>query len=238
MRNTLRRFRNDQVHTWEGGIRLGQRGWTPFDAYLSLSYTRWRDIQADFIDSSGFPSTANIGDGRIASLSGAVAMRPVPGLSFELGAVYNHSRVDELFAGELRTIAAATSADGMAPEFSTLLARLGQIPNVAHYAVRGSVDYVAPVGDEDFRLNGWAHYVGPSRLGIGPILGEGQGDYLDTGLAMRIGNTRRGLTLTLTNLLDSRGNRFALGSPFLIRDRNQITPLQPRTLRLGFDLSF
>src|SRR3546814_973147 len=73
----------------------------------------------------------------------------------------------------------------MAPEFPTLLARLGQIPNVAHYAVRGSVDYVAPVGDEDFRLNGWAHYVGPSRLGIGPILGEGQGDYLDTGLAMR-----------------------------------------------------
>src|SRR3546814_2337657 len=68
-----------------------------------------------------------------------------------LGAVYNHSRVDELFAGELRTIAAATSADGMAPEFPTLLARLGQIPNVAHYAVRGSVDYVAPVGDEDFR---------------------------------------------------------------------------------------
>src|SRR3546814_1043395 len=63
----------------------------------------------------------------------------------------NHSRVDELFAGELRTIAAATSADGMAPEFPTLLARLGQIPNVAHYAVRGSVDYVAPVGDEDFR---------------------------------------------------------------------------------------
>src|SRR3546814_369709 len=63
--NFVRRFRNDQVHTWEGGIRLGQRGRSPFDAYLSLSYTRWRDIQADFIDSSGFPSTANIGDGRI-----------------------------------------------------------------------------------------------------------------------------------------------------------------------------
>src|SRR3546814_874663 len=55
----VRRFRNDQVHTWEGGIRLGQRGRSPFDAYLSLSYTRWRDIQADFIDSSAFPSTAN-----------------------------------------------------------------------------------------------------------------------------------------------------------------------------------
>ena len=38
--------------------------------------------------------------------------------------------------------------------------------------------------------------------------------------------------------LDSQGNRFALGSPFLIRDRNQITPLQPRTVRLGFDMTF
>src|SRR3546814_4264154 len=64
---------------------------------------------------------------------------------------------------ELRTIAASTSADGLAPEFPTLLARLGQIPNVAEYAVRGSVDYVAPVGEQDFRLNGWAHYVGRSE---------------------------------------------------------------------------
>src|SRR3546814_16829706 len=73
---------------------------------------------------------------------------------------------------ELRTIAASTSADGLAPEFPPLLARLGQIPNVAEYAVRGSVDYVAPVGEQDFRLNGWAPYVGSSRLGLGPILGE------------------------------------------------------------------
>src|SRR3546814_7407644 len=104
--NVCRRFLNDQVHTWKRGIRLGQRGRSPFDAYLSLSYTRWRDIQADFIDSSGFPSTANIGDGRITSLSGAVALRPVPGLSFELGAVYNHSRVDrsEEHTSELQSL--------------------------------------------------------------------------------------------------------------------------------------
>src|SRR3546814_11986833 len=71
------------------------------------------------------------------------------------------------------------------------------------------------VGDEDFRVNGWANYIGPSRLGIGPVLGESQGDYVNTGLAMRVGNDRRGLSLTLTNLFDSRGNRFSLGTPFL-----------------------
>ena len=54
------------------------------------------DEMADFIDSTGFPTTANIGDGRITSLSGALAVRPTEALTFELGAVYNHSRVDDL----------------------------------------------------------------------------------------------------------------------------------------------
>ncbi|MGV1683221.1 TonB-dependent receptor domain-containing protein [Sphingopyxis sp. NJF-3] len=234
----VRRFRNDQVRTWEGGVRFGEKGRTPFDAHISVSYSRWRDIQADFIDSNGFPSTANIGDGRITSISGAFAVQPIPSLSLEVGAVYNHSRVDELFAGELRTIATRFSADGETPQFSTLLARLGQIPNIARYAVRGAVNYAIPIGDEDFRVNGWAHYVGPSRLGIGPILGEGQGDYVDTGLAARIGNERRGLSLTLTNLFDARGNRFALGTPFVEGSAGYLTPLRPRTLRIAVDVAY
>lgn len=247
--NFVRRFRNDQVQTWEGGVRFGEKGRTPFDANISVSHSRWRDIQADFIDSNGFPSTANIGDGRITSISGALAVRPMPGLSFDLGAVYNHSRVDELFAEALRTIVVQNAtigggvsgspigADGMVPQ-SALLARLGQIPNVARYAVRGSVNYDTMMGDEDFRLNGWANYVGPSRLGIGPVLGEGQGDYVDTGLAMRLGNPRRGVSLTLTNLLDARGNRFSLGTPFVEGSAGYLTPLRPRTIRIAVDVAY
>ena len=222
----VRRYRNDQVRTWEGGVRVGERGKTPFDAYISLSYSRWRDIQADFIDASGFPSTANIGDGRITSLSGALAVRPTRQVSFELGAVYNESRVDDL-SPQIALIAMAAPA------------RLGRIPNVASHAVRGAVSYWTIVGDgEEFRVNGWANYVGPSRLGIGPVLGEGQGDYVDTGLAMRLGNERRGLTLTLTNLFDSRGNRFALGTPFVEGSAGFLTPLRPRTLRLALDVAY
>jgi hypothetical protein len=47
-----------------------------------------------------------------------------------------------------------------------------------------------------------------------------------------------GVTLTLTNLTDSIGNRFALGTPFTAGRSDQITPLRPRTIRLGFDTSF
>lgn len=223
--NFVRRFRNDRVQTWEAGVRLGDRSRSLFDASVALSHSRWRNIQADFIDSNGFPTTANIGDGRITSLSAALAMRPSDALTLELGAVYNHSRVDDLAVEILPVFAAA-------PE------RLGRIPNVASHAVRGSVNYATMVGDQDLRINGWANYVGPSRLGIGPVLGESQGDYIDTGLAMRIGSDRRGLSLTVTNLFDSRGNRFSLGTPYVEGNAGFMTPLRPRTIRIAVDVAY
>lgn len=223
--NFVRRFLNDQVRTWEAGMRFGDKGRSLFDASISISHSRWRNIQADFIDSTGFPTTANIGDGRITSLSGALAVRPTEALTFELGAVYNHSRVDDL-------------ALQILPIFDAAPARLGRIPNVASHAVRGSVNYATMIGDEDFRMNGWASYIGPSRLGIGPVLGESQGDYVDTGVAMRVGNARRGLSLTLTNLFDSRGNRFSLGTPFVEGNEGFLTPLRPRTLRIAVDVAY
>ena len=223
--NFVRRFRNDRVQTWEAGVRLGDRSRSLFDASVAVSHSRWRNIQADFIDSNGFPTTANIGDGRITSLSGALAMRPSDALTLELGAVYNHSRVDDLAIEILPVFAAA-------PE------RLGRIPNVASHAMRGSVNYATMVGDQDFRINGWANYVGPSRLGIGPVLGESQGDYVDTGLAMRIGSERRGLSLTVTNLFDSRGNRFSLGTPYVEGNAGFMTPLRPRTIRIAVDVAY
>ena len=104
--------------------------------------------------------------------------------------------------------------------------------------MRGSANYETVLGDEDFRIQGWASYVGPSRLGIGPKLGGGQGDYVDSGFAARIGNDARGLTLTVTNLLDSRGNRFALGTPFVPGSDGYLTPLRPRTLRIAVDVAY
>ncbi|BAK67385.1 hypothetical protein SLG_27100 [Sphingobium sp. SYK-6] len=53
-----------------------------------------------------------------------------------------------------------------------------------------------------------------------------------------MGDETRSISLSLTSLLDTRGNRFAFGSSFLLRDGNQNNPLQPRSTRLGFDLAF
>ena len=214
----VRQFRNDHAATFEFGARHGRPGSGPFELAASLSHTKWRDIQADFIDGSGLPSTANIGDGRVwtASLSGAVELTPELRLSG--GLTYNDSHVDE-----------------PAPMTFT---RTTQVPNIARFAGRLGFDYSRAIGDDlELTAQGWASYVGRSRLGIGPELGEPQGDYLDSGVTVRIGRERYGLSLGVTNIADVRGNRFALGTPFTI-GREQITPLQPRTLRLGFDASF
>jgi len=217
----VRRFRNDHTATFEFGARHGRPGTGPFDMALSVSYTRWRDIQADFIDGSGLPSTANIGDGRVWSASLTGGLQLTRGLRFEAGATWNESQVDK-----------------PPPELVAMLARSMQVPNIAHVAGRAALSWNHEIdGDVRLTANGWASYVGRSRLGIGPELGEPQGDYLDSGVDVRVGTPAAGVTLSLTNLTNAEGNRFSLGTPFG-NGRDQVTPLRPRTLRLGLDARF
>ncbi|MES2453317.1 MAG: TonB-dependent receptor [Pseudomonadota bacterium] len=221
-RDFVQRYKGDRVATTEAGARYSGRD---FSLSLNASWSRWSDIQADLIDGFGFPTTANVGDGRVLSVGLAGRWQPVRGLSFDAAVYVNDSKVT-------------------APAFATLPsdlvgANLERLPNVADATGRLGFAYATSLSSSvDLEVNGFGRYVGKSTLGIGPILGQLQGDYLDTGLEFRVGTKRRAVTLSLTNLLDARGNRFALGSPFLVRDRNQITPLQPRSVRLGFDAAF
>ncbi len=217
----VRRFENDRVRTLESGVRFGLAGVDRAYLTASVSHTIWQDIQADFIDATGLPSTANIGDGRIWTFSAAGGWKPVAGLTLDAGFTYNDSRVTEPSAA-----------------LFVALARMSQVPNIARYAGRLGADYRRDIGrDLELRVYGWARYVGRSRLGVGPVLGEEQGDYLDTALTARIGRPSLGVTLGLTNLTDSVGNRFALGTPFQVGS-GQITPQRPRTIRIGLDAAF
>ncbi|WP_121114444.1 TonB-dependent receptor [Croceibacterium ferulae] len=230
----VRRFESDSTATFEVGARHGTPQVGPFDLAASLSFTDWHDIQADFIDASGFPSTANIGDGRIwtATLSGSVAVGPE--LRLEGGLSVNDSRVRTGSLFILSDLGGAASNLSRAE----LAERARQVPNIADISARAGFDWRRQLGDGlELTARGWASYVGRSRLGIGPELGERQGDYLDSGLAIRLGRDGMGLTLGITNIPDTRGNRFALGTPF-VDDRLQVTPLRPRTVRLGFDAAF
>ena len=217
----VRRFDRDDAKTFEVGVRHGRPGRDPFDLALNLSYTRWNDIQADFIDLAGLPSTANIGDGRVWTISASSGLYITPDLRVSGGASVNRSSIDE-------------------PPFNLilLLGRTSHVPNIAEFSGRLGLEYSRPIGPAlDLDARAWASYIGKSRLGIGPELGDFQGDYLDSGLTVRVGNDRIGGTLSLTNLADAKGNRFALGTPFAVV-RAQETPLRPRTIRLGVDFAF
>jgi outer membrane receptor protein involved in Fe transport len=240
--NVVRRFQSDRTGTFEMGARHGRAGATPFDLALSLSYTRWQDIQADFIDGSGLPSTANIGDGRVwsASISGGVLL--APGLRVELGATWNESKVDEPSAALVQYVLApvglAAATLSRADVLRYVSTRGMQVPNIARFAGHSALAWTHEVSaDWTLNANAWANYIGRSRLGIGPELGAPQGNYFDSGFDMRLGTASYGVTLSVTNLADVQGNRFSLGTPFST-GREQVTPLRPRTVRVGLDARF
>ncbi|MFN3727162.1 MAG: TonB-dependent receptor domain-containing protein [Allosphingosinicella sp.] len=215
----IRRFRNDTVSAWEAGIRYGGRG-APVSAALSLAYTNWDDIQADTIGLDGFPTTANIGNGHIVTLDFRLGWRPLPGLNLEIAAVANDSEVTN-------------------PNPNIDITTNAPLPNVADLSARVGADYRTAIGTgTELVLTSTARYVGHSRLGIGPILGVEQGGWLDIGLGARIERGGQAFSLTVTNLLDQAGNRFAFGSPFTLVENPQVTPMRPLTVRLGWQTAF
>ncbi len=233
----VRRFRNDRVATIETGLRSGRPGADRFDAALTLAHTSWRDIQADFIDGSGLPSTANIGDGELWTIEATAGARLTKALRIAGAVSFNDSRIDEPSSARLFDLVGTLAADPAVTR-AQLAARLSQIPNIARITARAGAVYTQQLaGTKDIKIDGWVRYVGSSRLGVGPVLGQSQGSYLDSGVTARLGLGALGVTAGITNLADIRGNRFALGTPFTT-GRDQVTPLRPRTLRLGLDAAF
>lgn len=219
----VRRFRNDRVGTLEAGFRHGLPGYDPIALSASVAWTDWNNIQADLTDRQGLPTTANIGDGRIYTFEGRVALVPVRGLTIDLTGIYNDSLLaqPEAFVSQLSYAGRSLS-----------------LPNVAGFGSRVAVDYRTPLGaGDELHLSANARYVGRSRLGVGPIFGREQGNYVDTALAASWSRGPLRYSLSLTNLFDAAGNRFALGTPFDL-NADDYTPMRPRTVRFGIDFAF
>ena len=123
------------------------------------------------------------------------------------------------------------------PEFAT--ASHQTLPNVARDGGRVAVDWRREVVSGTV-LNGYAavRYVGKSMLGVGQLLDISQGGYCVGDIGARLDVGRFALSLNVDNVGDARANTFAFGNPFGLAERDQITPLRPRTFRLGLDASF
>jgi len=219
----VRRFQNDRISTVEAGFRMGVPGRDRIALSGNIAYTDWRDIQADVTDRIGLPTTANIGDGRLYTLEGRIVARATRQLTLDGSIIYNDSRLTRPAA-----FIRALSYDNKSLS----------VPNVANLGGRMAFDYRARLYDEtSIHLSGSARYVGKSRLGVGPVLGQTQGDYVDTSLSASLTRGPLQYSLSLTNVLDSSGNRFSLGTPFDL-NTDYSTPLRPRTVRVGVDFAF
>ncbi len=214
-----KRFETDRLGAIEAGLRIGGvRDPLSFD--ISLSRARWTSIQSDLIDASGLPFTANIGDGQIFGLEARLTWRPATAWLFDASTFVNSSSLDR-------------------PAAAFPAARERELPNIAHAGARLAATYhldLSAAAGLDVMTS--VRYVGRSRLGIAPPFDQRQGDYVDTSFGMRLALGRFGITVDLTNLLDTRGNRFAFGNPFGAAAGDQITPLRPRAVRAGADLRF
>lgn len=233
----VERFRNDEVAAIEAGLVYSSGGETGFDASITLAHTMWNDIQADLIDNKGLPGTENIGNGRIWTVDASMNWRPLPGLSVEASAMWADSRLSQ--PAESIFVASSERASTSDVPEGAVIVESDNLPNVADFSGRLGVSYTAALSDQaDLSMAGWARYTGESRLGIGPILGAQQGDYVDTGLSASLDFGRRSIWLEASNIFNVTGNRFALGSPFTLPFGEQVTPLRPRTIRIGLDVKF
>jgi outer membrane receptor protein involved in Fe transport len=204
----------------EVGVRFGRRGIDRFSFNTSAAHERWTDIQSDLIDDAGLPFTTNIGNGRITSFEAEASWRITSALTLDASLFLNNSRLAKPASG----FAAADERD---------------LPNIARAGGRLAASYQRNLDTQTaLTLDGAVRYVGHSELGIGAPLDVSQGNYLETSIGGRIARGGLGLSVDVTNLADTRGNRFSYGNPFGIELRNQVTPLVPRRLRLGLDLRF
>lgn len=215
-----RRYASDSVAMAELGFRLGTGGTGRFSAGATLSMARWTGVQADLIDINGLPYTANIGDGRIYALDAQFEWRPVGGLTLGASTFFNLSRLNR-----------------PAPAFATASDR--ELPNIAEEGAQVRAGYTVALSPTvDLTVDGSLRYVGASQLGIGFPLDVAQGDFAEAAAGARLARGQWGLSFDITNLGNIHGNRFAYGNPFGLTARNQITPLRPRTLRIGIDARF
>ncbi len=219
----ITKFESDQIYTGEFGLRFGKSGGTfsqKLSGSLSTFYSRWQDIQADLLDANGFPITANIGSGYIFGIEANVAWQPVKSLQIESAIFINRSALDS----------PAIELSGLGDS---------ALPNVPRYGGRLSGRYAQPLSPRrTFSLDGTIRYRSGSSVGTVPPLLLEQGEYFEADVEVALDSIDWKLTLDVSNLFNAKENSFSFGNPFTASLGNQITPLRPRTIRLGINFGF
>jgi outer membrane receptor protein involved in Fe transport len=206
------RFDADELDTLDLGIRRQSE-----DGRLALSggayAMRWTGIQSDYLLPDGLISTRNAGQGRIFGLEAAVDWRLGAGVSVSAGAALQDARLT-------RTQNGVELDDTRLPVTPGMTARLSVAKTVAIRGWRG-------------RVVAEGNYIGSARLSFDSDLDREMGEYAQFGLHAEMSRGAWGLNARIDNLTDVKGDSFAFGNPFSIREGPQYTPVRPRTLILS-----
>ncbi|WP_334185965.1 TonB-dependent receptor [Novosphingobium sp.] len=224
-----KQFRPDDLKMIEWGVRWGDRERGPVALQATVFLVDWRSIQADIVGPYAIPYTANIGRGIIHGLDTEIDIRPFASFTLSASGFFNRSRLrdtnDQAY-GDMVVRDTEVGADY-------------SLPNVPRRGARFSATW-EPAASASLGLTFEAaiRYVGPSRLGVGAYLDIPQGDYLVADLSAGLTRGKFGIRLDLANITDSHGNTFSYGNPFGVGERNQMTPLRPRSARISLHMGF
>ncbi len=214
---TSRRFDADELDTLDLGIRRASR-----DGRLSLSasayFTRWNDIQSDYLLDNGLVSTRNAGRGRILGLEASVDWHMGAGFSLSMG-------------GAAQSAQLTHAQDGL--ELEDL-----RLPITPRLSGRLSITKTLALAGWHGQTGVQANYVGSARLSFDSDLDREMGEYSVVGAHGEMSHGPWTLGFRLDNLLDVKGDSFAFGNPFSIRAGPQFTPVRPRALTLSIARSW
>ncbi len=205
-------FDADELGTFDLGYRKSF-----WDNRLSVSagayYTLWNEIQSDYLLSNGLVSTRNAGSGRIVGLEGTIDWQMGGGFALSLGSTVQDAKL-------LRSETGQKLDDRRLPVAPDITARAAL--------------------SRHYRIGGWngqstlqANFIGSARLSFDDDLDRSMGDYTVMSANSSMERGAWSVAVRLDNLFDVRGDSFAFGNPFSIRQAPQYTPLQPRTLTLS-----
>jgi outer membrane receptor protein involved in Fe transport len=212
-------YRPDSLTVSEAGIRADRLLGGKLSGTIGVSHARWQNIQADLVSRTGFPFTANIGDGRISALEASVAYRPIARLELAGEALFARSRL-------------------IHPEPGYERENGNDLPDTPRIGYSSSLSWFPPV-DETKRLRATIaiQHEGHSRFGAGPLFGIDQGGYTTADVSATLSRGRFRFGLALENIANAQGDRFAVGNPFQMPVSQQYTPLRPRTFRMTITVS-
>lgn len=211
------RYDADELDTIDLGIRRAS-----VDGRLSLSastyFTRWNEIQSDYLLSNGLVSTRNAGRGRIFGIEAAMDWQLGAGFSMSVGGTAQNAKLTHAQNG--------VELDDM------------RLPVTPVLSGRLALSQLIALGKWQGQATVQANYIGSARLSFDSDLDREMGEYAVLAAHSDLSRGPWTIGARLDNLLDVKGDSFAFGNPLSIREGRQFTPLRPRTLTLSIARSW